>query len=356
MAQYSPYLTTVTSTTRNLSYTVTLYVGDSATRKAIMGASVTLDSSTPQLTDLHGKAVIGGVSQGWHWLAVTKPGYGPYTTTINVNWNTFSMVWLLPPTFTLSPISGVSGTRVDTSGSTYAGSTCTLSSSPSGLMSSRSCSISGGTLTGNFTVASGAYGGSYTVMVTTNAGETSTATFYVIVQPLTLTLNPISGTAGTKVNASGSGYVGTACVLYSSPGLFSTSKCSISGGTLTGNFTVASGAYGGTYMFYWVGVTTNASETAWASFTVPAPTLALNPISGTAGTKVNASGSGYVGTACVLWSSPPGLFSTSKCSISGGTLTGTFTVASATSPGTYIVRVTTNAGETVALTFTVLVS
>jgi len=60
------------------------------------------------------------------------------------------------------------------------GTSCTLSSSPSGLFSSATCSISGGTLSGGFTVASAAAVGGYTVTVTTNiSGETMSTTFTV---------------------------------------------------------------------------------------------------------------------------------------------------------------------------------
>jgi len=143
-----------------------------------------------------------------------------------------------------------------------------------GLFTSSSCSISGGTLSGGFTVASGASAGSYTVTVATNAaGEAKTATFTVTPSPPsppTFTLSPASGRAGTAVAASGSNYVGTTCTLSASPGgLFTSSSCSISAGALTGGFTVASGASTGSYT---VTVTTNvAGETKSATFTVTTP-------------------------------------------------------------------------------------
>jgi hypothetical protein len=83
------------------------------------------------------------------------------------------------PTFSLSPTTGRAGTTVSFSGSNFEGTTCTLSSTPSGLFTSSACSISSGTLTGSLTVASGASLGGYTVTVTTNVGETVAASFIV---------------------------------------------------------------------------------------------------------------------------------------------------------------------------------
>lgn len=194
--------------------------------------------------------------------------------------------WATSTTFTSSPTSGAAGTVVAASGSNYAGTTCTLSSSPSGLLSSPTCSISSGTLTGAFTVASGAAVGSYTVTVTTNAGESATASFYVTVpSEKTFVLIPASGAAGTVVTASVSGYAGTACTLSSSPsGLFTSSSCGMWGGALSGVFTVAVSAPAGSYT---VTVTTNVpGETGSAMFTVT-----------TATTTVQASTTVYVTVA-----------------------------------------------------------
>lgn len=82
-------------------------------------------------------------------------------------------------TLILSPVSGPTGTVVTVTGSNYAGTTCTLSSSPSGLFSSSACSISAGILTGGFTIAS-TDSGNYVVTTTTDAGESVGAAFALI--------------------------------------------------------------------------------------------------------------------------------------------------------------------------------
>jgi hypothetical protein len=245
-------------------------------------------------------------------------------------------------TFVLSPTSGPVGTVVSVSGSSYAGTTCTLSATPSTLFSSSSCTISSGSLSGGFTVASGASLG-YTVTVNTSAGESKTAPFLVGTGPGP-TLNPTSGPSGTSITVSGSGYHGTTCTLTSAPpGLFSSSSCLLSSGTLTGSFTVAPGASGS----YTVILTTDAGEVVTSPFSARfPPTFTLSETSGSPGTAVTASGSNYQGTTCALSSSPTGLLGSASCSITSGTLSGGFTVASGASVGSYTVTATTNAGET----------
>ena len=319
------------------------------------GTTCTLSASPSGLFTSSSCSISGGTLTGSFTVASSAPA-ATYTVTATTNapGETKSATFTVSgPTFTLSPTSGLAGTAVSASGSNYLGTTCTLSSSPSGLFTSASCSISSGTLSGGFTVASGAALGSYTVTITTNvAGESRTAPFIVGIRP-TLTLSPTSGRAGTAVSASGLNYVGTTCTLSSSPsGLFTSSSCSVSAGTLTGAFTVATSASAATYT---VTVTTNSGETEPAPFTViPSPSLVLNPPSGTAGTAASVTGSNYVGTTCTLSASPSGLFSSSSCTISGGTLSGGFTVAISATAGSYTVTVTTNApGETTSATFTV---
>jgi hypothetical protein len=294
-------------------------------------------------------------------FTVGSSASGSYTVTVTTNAGaldsataSFTVTAGPAPTLTLSPINGTVGTAVTASGSNYAGTSCTLSSSPAGLLSAPTCSISAHTLTGGFAVPSGASAGGYIVTVTSNVGETVVATFTVLSPSApTLTLTPNSGLVGTAVTVSGSNYAGTTCSLSASTsGFLSAPTCTISSGTLTGSFTVASGASAGSYI---VTVTTNvAADTRTATFTVPAATLFLSPISGPAGTPVTASGSNYAGTTCSLSASPSDLLSSSTCSISAHTLTAGFTVASGASIGAHTVTVMTNvAADTTTASFTV---
>ena len=268
-----------------------------------------------------------------------------------------SVPFAVVATVTATPSSGVAGANILVSGTNFAlaDTTCTLSSSPSGLLTSAACAISGtGIVSGSFIVASGA-SGSYIVTVTGTTGDTGVANFTVGLSP-TLILNPTSGQVSTAVAVLGSNYHGTACILTASPSsLFSSQSCAIAGGSLTGSFTVALGASPGSA--YTVGVQTNAADSATATFTVisgPSSSLVLTPTSGPIGTLVSGTGSAFpTDLSCVLSSSPSALFASPSCAISGGSATVGFTVSSSASPGTYVVIVTGNTGRSAITTFLV---
>ena len=301
-----------------------------------------------------------GVLTGVYKIAATATG-GLRTVSINnatlVQQGSYSVLFAVTATVTVTPSSGRAGANILVSGSNFdlADTTCTLSSSRSGLLTSAACAISGtGTVSGSFIVGSGA-NGSYTVTVTGTTGDTGVATFNVGLSP-TLVLSPTFGQIGTPVAASGPNYLGTVCILTASPSsLFSSQSCSIVGGSLTGSFTVAQGASPGTA--YTVGVQTNAADSASATFTVnagPSSTLVLTQTSGPIGTVVSGTGSGFpTDLSCMLSSSPSGLFASPSCAISGGSATVGFTVSSGASPGTYVVIVTGNTGRSATATFLV---
>jgi len=306
-------------------------------------------------------SISGGTLTGSFTVASNAPlGNYVVTVTTNVAADTnaapFTVTAVGAPTFALSSSLGPTGASILVSGQNYAGTTCTLSFAPlaPSLFSSQSCSISAGALSGGFVVASGA-SGSYTVTIKTNLGETKTASFTPVTGPLTFILTPALGIVGTHVVASGSNFKGTTCTLGVTPsGLFTSQTCSITSGTLTGDFTVASSASAGA--IYTVTLTTDVTgETKTAQFTVSSPavpTFLLSPTSGQWSTGVAISGTNYAGTTCTLSSSPSGLFSSSSCSISAGHLSGGFTVVIGASVGGYTVTVNTDK-EQLSAPFTV---
>ena len=274
-------------------------------------------------------------------------------------------IFTVGPTIALNPASGRAGASVLISGSSFAtgdAGPCTITSSPSNIISSPTCTISAsGGVSASFTVVAGALAGSYTISVTGTLLDHGEASFTVPSAP-TLTLDTPSGPASTLVGVSGSNYAGTgACILTSAPGgLFTSYACALSGGMLTGAFAVASGTLPGT--FYTITVTTNggAGDTASAIFGVTTgivETLTLNPTSGPAPTVVSGSATGFLSDAsCQLISGPPGLFSSSNppCTImGGGNINVGFTVSSSATPGAYTVIAIGNTGKSASGTFTV---
>jgi hypothetical protein len=103
-----------------------------------------------------------------------------------------------PPTLTLTPASGPAGTVVSASGFNYQGTVCTLTSQPSGLFVSQTCTITAGSLTGSFAVDTSALANTYTVGLETDTGSTdfAIATFTVTPSMYTITFytDPASGT------------------------------------------------------------------------------------------------------------------------------------------------------------------
>jgi hypothetical protein len=196
---------------------------------------------------------------------VVARGYGPPGTT---NFDNATATFTIQAAITMLPTSGRAGTSVILTGMNFASADigCTITSSPSGLVTSSVCTLAGGSMSGAFIVASGT-NGSYTVIVTGTTSDTGRASFNVPASP-TLHLSPVSGPVGTGVVASGSNYLGTTCLITAVPSsLFASSSCSLSGGTLAGGFTVASGATTGSYTVT-VQTSAGAGDSATASFTV----------------------------------------------------------------------------------------
>src|SRR5208282_6295826 len=104
---------------------------------------------------------------------------------------------------------------------------------------------SGGSLVGSFIVANVSIG-SYTITATgTQAGDHASTSFTVSGGMPTITLNPTSGSAGSTVQVSGSGFSlsDTVCSLTGG-GALASEACSVSGGAITASFIVANAAVG----------------------------------------------------------------------------------------------------------------
>jgi hypothetical protein len=178
---------------------------------------------------------------------------------------------------------------------------------------------------------------------------------------------PASGTPGTSVSVSGSGFQNGASLSMTldgaGDGSFSTSlgSCSANGsGVPTGcTFTIPSNLPGGTYT---IQIADSAhSDFAQTTITIN-PTASLSPTSQASGSSVSVSGSAFQAneTLAVSMESSPGsgTFSTSlgNCSAtSNGQLSGcSFNVPTNLPGGTYAVRVSdANTGTTINTTITI---
>ena len=201
--------------------------------------------------------------------------------------------------------------------------------------------ISGGALTGSFTVAN-VGGGSYTVTATGSpVGDSGTVNFQVLTSGPSITLSPASASVGSTVTVSGSGFSAsdTGCSLFGSP-IGTPVACSISHGALTGSFVVAEVGAGS----YTVTATGSpAGDSASTTFTRVVPSITLTPSAAQPGATVSVSGSGFE-TSDATCSFVGAGVGAQSCSISAGSLTGSFTVANAVS-GTYTVSVITGGAD-----------
>jgi len=183
-----------------------------------------------------------------------------------------------------------------------------------------------------------------------------TQSFAISPLSASVSLNPNSGSSGSTVQVSGSGFLmsDSACSISGTP--VASQTCSISGGALTGSFTVGNVAPG-SYTIVISG--TPGGDSVSPSFTVTAPSssgfLDLNPNNGVAGTDVEINGQVTSGItnldqSCSL-SSPnnAGIITGAACAVNGGgstlgNFTGSFVVGNV-SPGQYVIEVTACLGN-----------
>ena len=291
-----------------------------------------------------GSFVVANVGAGSYTVTATGSPTGDSATA------TFQLV-TTSPTISINPTSAQVGSSVIVSGSGFSPSDtgCTLTGS---VVGTSTCTISSGTLSASFIVAS-VGSGSFTITVTGSTGDSASVALTVGGSSATqsILLNPVSGPVGSSVVVSGSGFSpsDTGCSLSGSA--VGTSSCLLYSGTLTGSFVVANVA-AGSYAITAVGST---GDSASATFTVGGSSVAqyivLNPVTAPAGTTVTVSGSGFSTSdiACTLSGT---VIASQSCTVSGGTLTGSFVVANVLA-GVYTITATGSVGDSASASFTV---
>jgi len=242
-------------------------------------------------------------------------GAGNAATTSIQTWNKFTVT----PTLTLTPNSGLSGSKVTVSGSGWAAGAVTLTFAgtgnpwrdPSGVPYTVNADGNGLIAQPNIVVPVNATAGTKSVTATDIGANTGTATFTVIARPLTLT--PTSGPRGTKVLVTGSsmtptpdsthisqidigdlvfGIIGwnTAIITIDSAGVISPSTIAVPTGATPGVNAVKATDNGVDLN----GATTTDNLTAEGAFTVTKPTISVDPISGPKGSSVTLTGAGWL--------------------------------------------------------------
>ena len=289
---------------------------------------------------------------------------------------------LTMPNIMLNLPSGAAGTTVQITTPhkvfqpSFDAGTCTISSTPSNIITTPSCfiDISGNLVSTSFVVGNAGSGG-YTITVTGLHGDFGTAIF-TLTSTAPLTVNPVIGSPplgslpGTTVTITGSGFSlsDTSCIIAQEPNgtnnpyFISGLTCTVSGGSLSASFVVAAGATNGTYTFVVRGTPAYDIQVFGPGIPLPStpgfkivPRIALSPNSGPGGTQVTVTGSGFAGgfgvAACAAnppffpvgqFLSVPGpgqLFGTlNQCTrFNDGTISGSFNVSLTAAQGAYLV-------------------
>jgi len=223
------------------------------------------------------------------------------------------------PTLTITPTSGLSGSKVTVSGSGWTAGAVSLTfagagnpwKDQNGVAYVLTADGNGLIAAPNTVVPVNATAGTKSVTATDIGANTGTATFTVIARPLTLT--PTSGPRGTKVLITGSsmtpttsstliskidagdlvfGIIGwnTTEITVDSAGVISPSTLAVPAAATPGVNAVKATDNGADLN----GATTTDNLTSEGTFTVTKPTISVDPISGPKGSSVTLTGAGWL--------------------------------------------------------------
>jgi hypothetical protein len=247
--------------------------------------------------DISGNVYPGGSSQ-----ATISPYSGCSTTT--------TATATAPSIMSFTPTSGAAGTTVTISGSGFTGATAVTFKGAAATFTLNSATQI------TATVPSGASSGP--ISVSTPAGTATSSTSFSVTSGTSVasisSFSPSSGTTGTTVTISGSGFTGaTALTFNGAAAAFTVNSAS----QITA--TVPSGASSGPIRITTpAGTATSSTSFSITSSTQAPPSIAppsigsFSPDSGTAGTTVTISGSGFTGATAVTFAGAAAPFTVSS--------------------------------------------
>jgi IPT/TIG domain len=282
---------------------------------------------------------------------------GSHTIQASDGTNTGSATFTITSIFVLSPSSGTVSSSVTVSGSGFKANaqvTITLGGSTIATIPTPVTTGSTGSFTASFMVPSGSITGSIAGAKTiqANDGTNSASTTFTVLPAITL--SSTSGNVGSVVTVSGTGYAATSTITLkydvttqtTSPTTVTTTNF----GTISCTFTVSASIAG----LHTVTATDASTNAAAATFTV-VPVITLNPTTGSAGSTVTVSGTGFGGSKSITVT-----FNAAAVTLSGTTSTGatgsftgaTFTVPTSTA-GVKTVAITDASSNAASAAFTI---
>ena len=256
------------SKTINNTVTVSIYFDNSILKQPVTDTSGSFSSSI----------AIPEAAQGNHTIyAQDSYGSSPISITFMVN-----------PSFTVSPTTASIGSQLSVSGTGFtAGSSISFTLDNVGVGSTATASSLGSFSNVTITVPVVA-SGRHALTAMDNNGKSASAS---ITTSQSMTSNPASGTAGTPITISGSGFIASKNISISFNGNAITTDPATVTGDASGNFTAKIAApklAAGTYEIK----VSDGTNTSTANFTLQA-TAKIGQTSGAVGSSVTVSGDGF---------------------------------------------------------------
>ena len=233
-------------------------------------------------------------------FTVPQAGAGSHTVTATdnaINHNAAAATFTVTPSLSLpAPSLGPLGTSVAISGTGFAANSA-MSVTLGGVVQPTSPTTivtnSLGTFSGSFTATAFATGPQVIIVSDTN-GNTANSAFTVTVP--TISVSPSSVAVGATVTVTGSNFLPSALLSVTYDNVLVTTATSTSGGALPSGVTFA--VPQSTYGSHVVKVTDSYGNFATATVSA-APSISVNPNSGSVGASVVVSGSGFAASSVV---------------------------------------------------------
>jgi hypothetical protein len=340
------YLDTDVNTYKVVGDAIIGYTGD--TDEGEFGTTSTVTFTVPSsLTD---GSITANVAPGTYYIYVTLTG-----ATLIKSVATFTVT----PGATLDPLSpatGPAGTQVQITGSNFpANATLVIKydNTVIPITSGDTVTKSSGILITTITIPSSSTTGAHTISITAGT-STTTATFNVTASAALDALVPTTGSAGTAVTVSGSGFTASTAIVFKFDTIIITptsgDSMTRSSGLFISSITVPTGSAAGAHTITVTAGTSTASATFTITGTVSATLSPLSPTSGLAGTNVTVSGSNFpASTALVFTFDTAALIPTGSTQTdSGGSFTSIIAVPSSAIAGAHTITVTAGSTTTTA--------
>jgi len=228
--------------------------------------------------------------------SITVPATTGGTHTITLRdggtMSTVSTTFTVTPAITITPTSGTVGTTITVHGTGFSASETGISLSCGGNAINYAVTVdSTGSWTATFTIPDMPSGVTHPVTATRSSGTTVTASQNITVVP-SITLTPTSGPVGTSATVTGKGFAASETITVTIDGeTVKTGIATDANGSWQSTFTLPDSP-GGTRSIGVYGSTTSSGTVSDRTFTVN-PLLTVTPSSGTIGTQVTVTGTGF---------------------------------------------------------------